>query len=90
MLHDAGNGVLTIAKGTLPLAISGPSGYGLRRGVLGAPSRSVQACARFLFWLPIDVHGAGSLAASAALSLCALATLLALRPASAATAQEAA
>ncbi|HBC01132.1 MAG TPA: MFS transporter, partial [Pseudomonas sp.] len=32
LLHGGGNGILTIAKGTLPLAIFGPHGYGLRQG----------------------------------------------------------
>jgi hypothetical protein len=32
----------------LRLAIFGPSGYGLRQGMLGAPSRFAQACAPFL------------------------------------------
>ena len=87
LLHGAGNGVLTIAKGTLPLAIFGPGGYGLRQGVLGAPSRFVQACAPFLFGLLIDAHGAASVAVSAVLSLCAFAALLALRPAPASGAE---
>jgi hypothetical protein len=39
VLHGAGNGLLTIAKGTVPLAIFGPVGYGLRSGILGAPAR---------------------------------------------------
>ena len=34
VLHSAGNGLLTIAKGTVPLAIFGPAGYGLRSGIL--------------------------------------------------------
>ena len=80
LLHGAGNGVLTIAKGTLPLAIFGPGGYGLRQGLLGAPSRFVQACAPFLFGLLIDLYGAASVALSAALSLSAFVALLALRP----------
>ena len=37
LLHGAGNGMITIAKGTLPLAIFGPHGFGLRSGVLSAP-----------------------------------------------------
>ena len=45
VLHGAGNGLLTIAKGTLPLAIFGPVGYGLRSGVLAAPARAAQAAA---------------------------------------------
>jgi len=40
MLHGAGNGLLTIAKGTVPLAIFGSVGYGLRSGILGAPVRA--------------------------------------------------
>ena len=40
VLHGAGNGLLTIAKGTLPLAIFGPIAYGHRSGVLGAPARA--------------------------------------------------
>jgi hypothetical protein len=40
VLHGAGNGLLTIAKGTVPLAIFGPVGYGLRSGILGAPARA--------------------------------------------------
>ena len=32
IVHGAGNGILTIAKGTLPLALFGPNGYGARQG----------------------------------------------------------
>jgi len=39
LLHGAGNGMLTIARGTLPLALFGPAGYGLRTGILSAPAR---------------------------------------------------
>jgi MFS family permease len=45
LFHGAGNGMLTIAKGTLPLAIFGPVGYGLRTGILAAPARATQAAA---------------------------------------------
>ena len=38
LLHGAGNGMLTIARGTLLLALFGPTGYGLRTGVLSAPA----------------------------------------------------
>ncbi len=33
VLYGAGNGVLTIARGTLPLAVSGPDGFGHRVGL---------------------------------------------------------
>jgi MFS family permease len=39
IFHGSGNGILTIARGTVPLAIFGPVNYGYRLGLLGAPSR---------------------------------------------------
>src|SRR5438067_13012858 len=39
VLYGAGNGILTIVRGTLPLAIFGPMGYGRRIGLLAAPAR---------------------------------------------------
>src|SRR3546814_15024389 len=47
VLHGAGNGILTIAKGTLPLVIFGPLGYGLRQGLLMVPARMAPAAAPF-------------------------------------------
>jgi MFS family permease len=79
VLHGAGNGLLTIAKGTLPLAIFGPVGYGLRSGVLGAPARATQAASPLLFGLLMDYMGIGVLAVSAGLSLSAFFALLMLR-----------
>ncbi|HEY3642293.1 MAG TPA: MFS transporter [Xanthobacteraceae bacterium] len=79
VLHGAGNGLLTIAKGTLPLAIFGPVGYGLRSGVLGAPARAAQAASPLIFGLLIDWLGVGALAISASMSIAALLALMALR-----------
>jgi hypothetical protein len=42
-------GILTIAKGTLPLALFGPDGYGLQQGWLGVGARTLQACAPWTF-----------------------------------------
>jgi len=39
IFYGAGNGVLTIARGTLPLAVFGPKDYAYRLGLIGAPSR---------------------------------------------------
>jgi hypothetical protein len=61
LLHGAGNGMLTIARGTLPLALFGPAGYGLRTGILSAPARILQGGAPLLFGLVLD--DAGPLAA---------------------------
>lgn len=67
ILHGAGNGVLTIAKGTLPLALFGPQGYGERQGLLMVPARLAQALAPWLFGLCMEQLGAGALWVSAAL-----------------------
>jgi hypothetical protein len=82
VLHGAGNGILTIAKGTLPLAIFGPAGYGLRQGFLMLPARFGQAGAPFLFALLIERYGASALLLSIALGLAGFAALLALHPSS--------
>ena len=57
LLHGAGNGILTIARGTLPLAFFGAAGYGLRTGLLAAPARILQGGAPSLFGLVLDRAG---------------------------------
>ncbi len=80
VLHGAGNGMITIAKGTLPLALFGPVGYGARTGLLSVAGRGMQAVAPFAFGLVLELWGAGAaLALSASLSLVALGALLGLR-----------
>jgi MFS family permease len=79
LFHGAGNGLLTIAKGALPLVIFGPVGYGLRNGILAAPARAAQAAAPLVFGLLIDWLGVGALAISAGMSIAALLALLGLR-----------
>jgi MFS family permease len=79
LLHGAGNGLLTIARGTVPLALFGPVNYGARTGLLGAPARAAQAAAPLLFGLLMDSMGRWVLAVSAGLCLSALATLLLLQ-----------
>jgi MFS family permease len=80
LLHGAGNGMITIAKGTLPLALFGAAGYGLTQGWLGVGARIVQAGAPYAFGLTLDSLGPrAALALSGLVSLMALATLLALR-----------
>jgi predicted MFS family arabinose efflux permease len=79
IFHGAGNGILTIARGTLPLAIFGPQNYGYRLGIIGAPARMAQAVAPLAFGLLIDGMGSWVLIVSSALSLAALASLFLLR-----------
>ena len=79
VLYGAGNGLLTIARGTVPLAVFGPDGYGERTGLLGAPARAAQAFAPLLFGLLLGAMGVSVVYVSAALCLAALAALLCLR-----------
>ena len=80
VLHGAGNGVLTIAKGTLPLVLFGPAGYGARQGLMMAPARVAQAFAPVVFGVLLDGMGAAALWVTALLGLAAWAALTALRP----------
>lgn len=75
-LHGVGNGILTIAKGTLPLAIFGPRSYGARQGYLMAPSRFAQAAAPFLFGILIDGYGQYALLLTAGLGALTFIALL--------------
>ncbi len=79
IFHGSGNGILTIARGTLPLAIFGPENYGYRLGILGAPSRILQAMAPLAFSVLIDWMGAGVLMVTSALSLSAFAAMCLVR-----------
>jgi MFS family permease len=79
LLHGAGNGMMTIASGTLPLALFGPKGFGQRQGLLIAPARAAQAFAPLLFGLLIEHNGAGALWLTAGLMLMASLALLFIR-----------
>jgi hypothetical protein len=80
VLHGAGNGMITIAKGTLPLAIFGAAGYGLLQGLLGILARAMQALAPYAFGLVLEAFGVrAAIGLSAGLSLAALAALFGLR-----------
>jgi MFS family permease len=79
LIHGGGNGILTIARGTVPLAIFGPENYGYRLGLIGAPARVAQAGAPLVFGLLIDEIGTAVLIVSAGLSLSAFAALWLVR-----------
>jgi len=80
VVHGAGNGMITIAKGTLPLALFGSSGYGARQGLLEAPSRATQALAPFAFGLVLEGGGAqAAISVSACASVVAFGALMLLR-----------
>lgn len=80
ILHGIGNGILIIARGTLPLAIFGTKGYGQRQGWLMMPSKFAQAAAPFLFGLALTDWGSNvlwlswSLGLSVFIALCLIST----------------
>ena len=77
-LHGAGNGVLTIAKGTLPLVVFGPAGYGERQGWLMIPARFAQAAAPAAFGMAIAHWGGAALWLTAGLGLVSVLILQAM------------
>jgi predicted MFS family arabinose efflux permease len=79
VIHGAGNGILTIAKGTLPLALFGEAGYGARLGWLNAPARALQAAAPLIFGAALAAWGAQAVWLTAAVGLVATGALLMLR-----------
>lgn len=79
ILHGMGNGILTIAMATLPLALFGSQGYGARQGWLMLPARILQALAPFLFGIALERWAASALLLSTALSLVAFGALALLR-----------
>ena len=77
-LHGAGNGVLTIAKGTLPLALFGSSGYGYRQGWIMFPARISSAFAPWIFGVALTNWGAGALGVTFALGALSVFALYAI------------
>jgi MFS family permease len=77
-LHGAGNGILTIAKGTLPLVFFGASGYGQRQGWLMLPARCAQAAAPVVFGMAMMHWGGSAMWLTAGLGIVALLLLQAM------------
>lgn len=78
LLYGAGNGIITIARGTLPLALFGPAGFGRRVGLISLPSRATAALAPLAIGLMVEHIGSGALWVSALASLSAFLSLLLL------------
>jgi hypothetical protein len=55
VLFGGANGIVTIARGTLPLHIFGPAGYGHVLGRIARPAALLQAFAPFAFATAIDI-----------------------------------
>jgi MFS family permease len=76
VLMGASQGVITIVRGAVPLALFGASGYGTVLGVLATPVLIVTACSPTLFALTVD--RAGWEAAEWSLIICAAASWIAM------------
>jgi hypothetical protein len=57
LLMGASQGVITIVRGAVPLALFGPKGYGAVLGLLATPTLIVNAAAPTLFALIVDRWG---------------------------------
>ncbi|MFH1345811.1 MAG: MFS transporter [Pseudomonadota bacterium] len=79
VLYGAGNGILTIARGTLPLALFGPEGFGKRVGLLSLPARATGAIAPLAIGLMTAHFGTGALWFCGFASLSAFVALLLLK-----------
>ena len=66
VLHGMGNGLLTIVRGTLPLALFGSHGYGARQGWIALPGRLVGALSPGLMGVAIARWGVGARAIAGA------------------------
>jgi MFS family permease len=80
IMFGAANGLMTIARGTLPLALFGPKGYGHLVGRLAAPALAVQAAAPIAMALVIErVSDPAALALTAAFIVIAFCCFLGIR-----------
>ena len=73
ILYGMANGLLTIARGTVPLALFGVAGYGRLMGRIGGPYLVVQSLAPVVLTFVVDrVSAAAALAVVAAFAVAAL------------------
>jgi hypothetical protein len=74
------NGLITIARGTVPLYLFGPTGYGLMVGRIGGPWLVMQAAAPLvLAFVAERSSDTAALALVAALAVIAMVCLVAIR-----------
>jgi predicted MFS family arabinose efflux permease len=64
LVFGVANGLITIVRGSVPLALFGPNGFGALMGVLATPYLVVNAVAPFAFALIVDGWGYGAAAAA--------------------------
>jgi hypothetical protein len=67
--QGAGNGMLTVAKGVLPLRLYGSANYAYRSALLGRPAQFAQIAGPALYGLALQRSAALALAGSSAICL---------------------
>ncbi len=81
MLLGLCNGLMTLARGTVPLALFGASGYGRLVGRIAGPALIVQSAAPLVVAFVVErASDHAAMAVAAALAVVALACFLAVRP----------
>ncbi len=78
--QGAGNGLLSVATGVLPLHVFGPERYAARQALLLTPARWLQAVAPAAYALALDASPHVALAASSLVCLAMCALTFGLRP----------
>jgi hypothetical protein len=79
LMFGAANGLITIARGAVPLSLFGAAGYGALIGRIAGPSLLMQAAAPFALAFVIDwASDPAALACAAAFALVALACFAAI------------
>lgn len=78
--QGAGNGLLSVASGVLPLHVFGPERYAARQALLLTPARYLQAVAPAAYALALDASPGVALAASGLICLAMFALTFGLRP----------
>jgi MFS family permease len=78
--QGAGNGLLSVASGVLPLHVFGPERYAARQALLLTPARYLQALAPAAYALALDASPGVALTASGLICLAMFALTFGLRP----------
>jgi hypothetical protein len=80
LMFGAANGLITIARGAVPLALFGPAGYGALIGRIAGPSLLMQAAAPFALAFVIErASDPAALACAAAFAVIALICFASIR-----------
>jgi hypothetical protein len=78
--QGAGNGMLTVAKGVLPLRLYGPEGYAYRSALLSRPAQVAQIGGPLIYSLALERSAVLALAISSGLCLVMFAMSFGLGP----------